>query len=84
MILELIIMMLAIPSGYLIAWLARDELVAGRKWFYILIFLSVVVWVVFYFKGKEYASWTSGFIIIVSFISLMKSKDKKWIGKKLK
>ncbi len=79
MIEKLIILALAIPSGYLIAWLARDELLAGRKWFLGIIILSVFVGTWSYFIGQGYIGWTAGFMIIVSFISLIKSYDKKWI-----
>ena len=82
MIEELIILALAIPSGYLIARLARDELVDGRKWFQILIILGIAVGTLAYFIGYGYIGWTAGFMIIVSFISLIKSYDKKWIRKK--
>lgn len=84
MVLEIIGLVLAIPVGYLIAWLAKDELIAGRKWFVALIVLSIVVGIFFYFSGLRHISWTSGFVFIVSFISLMKSGDKKWTKKKLK
>ncbi len=78
MISEIIILLLAIPSGYLIAWLARDELIVGRKWFRVLIILSIIVGIWFYLVDVIYVSWTAGFIFIVSLISLMKSNDEKW------
>ena len=78
---EIIILLLAIPTGYLIAWLANDELVAGRKWFISLIILSIILGLIFYFKNIIYAALTNVFIIVVAFISLMKSYDKKWIRK---
>lgn len=84
MIAELIILILAIPSGYLIAWLARDELIQGRKWFHALIILSVIVGIIFYLLKISYIAWASVFIIIICLISLIKRKDKKWTKKKLK
>ena len=83
MILEIITLLLAIPAGYLIAWLANDELVMGRKWFIALIVLSIVTGIVFYFLDKVYVTLTNSFIIIVTFISLIKSYDKKWIIRKI-
>ena len=83
MLIEIIILLLAIPSGYLIAWLARDELEDGKKWFRILIIVSIISGIWFYLIGLFYISLTSGFIFIVSLISLIKSKDKKWIKSKI-
>ncbi len=81
MISEILILAIAIPVGYLIAWLAKDEIVSWRKWFKVLIISSVIVGIIFYFYEKPYISWTAGFILIVSSISLMQSQDKKWIRK---
>jgi len=78
MILEIIVLLLAFPAGYLIAWLAKDELIEGRKWFYLLIVLSLVVGIVAYFRGWREIAWTARFAIIISLVSLVKSKDKKW------
>ena len=81
MMAEIIILLLAIPTGYLIAWLASDELVAGRKWFKALIIFSFLSGFIFYFMDEIYITLTNVFIIVVAFISLMKSYDKKWIRK---
>lgn len=83
MLIEIIILLLAIPSGYLIAWLARDELKDGRKWFRILIIASMISGIWFYLIKLFYISLTLGFIFIVSLISLIKSKDEKWIKSKI-
>lgn len=82
MIWKLIILALAIPAGYLIAWLARDELMTGRKWFKILIFISAFLFGFFLLGEQIYAAWTALFILIVSFISLIKSWDKRWTKRK--
>lgn len=81
MSLTIIILALAIPAGYLIAWLARDELVDGRKWFKILILISAFLFGFFLLGEQRYVAWTGLFILVVSFISLIKSFDKKWTGK---
>ena len=83
MILEIIILLLAIPFGFLIAWYARDELVAGEKWFRSLFVVSIIGVIGFWIYGFYVVSWTMGFIGIVSLVSLMKGKDKKWIRSKL-
>lgn len=84
MIIEIILLVLAIPVGYLIAWITRDELVDGRRWFKILIIASIALALVFWFYGFGYISLSCLFITIVSFISLIKSRDRKWIRKKFK
>ena len=78
MFLEIIILLFAIPTGFLIAWLARDELVSGKKWFKILIIVSILLGIWFWLAGKSYIVWIAGFIAIVSLISLIKSEDKGW------
>lgn len=83
MILEIIILLLAIPTGFLIAWLTRDELISGKKWFRVLIILSILVGIWFWLIGKTYVSWAAGFILIVSLIALIKSEDKKWVKKRV-
>lgn len=75
---ELILFLLSIPVGFLIAWMARDELVKGRRWFRILIIASVVGVSWFWLLGMREISWTFGFILVISMIALVKSQDKKW------
>lgn len=78
MLAEFLILIMAIPSGYLIAWLARDELISGRIWFKSLIVISLIVGIVFYFYDRIYISWNSAFVLIVSLIGLMRSYDETW------
>lgn len=75
---EIILVLLAIPVGFLVAWLARDELVQGRKWFLALTLVFLIVAVVFFGLGMNTESFTSVFIAIVSKISYWKSFDKNW------
>ena len=49
MILEVLILILAIPTGFLIAWMAKDELIDGQKWFRALIILGLLGGMLFYF-----------------------------------
>lgn len=78
MILELIVLLMAIPAGFLVSWFSRDELVKGRKWFRILIIVSAIGIVWFWLIDSRYTSLTFGFIFLLSIVSLMKSHDKKW------
>ena len=73
MIWEIIILLLGIPIGYLIAWLAKDELEVGRKWFRVLVIFSFLVGIWFYLIGWKVESFSMGFILIVSLVSLVRS-----------
>ena len=74
---EIIILLLAIPAGFLIAYLCKDELADGRKWFRILIVSGIVLGAGFWIYGFYSEAWTSWFIMIVSFVSYVKSFDGK-------
>jgi len=74
MLIEIILILLAFPVGYLIAWLAAEELVAGRKWFKAIIGLFSALGLIFLIKDTYYLALTFLFIIIVASISLIKSK----------
>ena len=78
-LLYLLILLCAFPTGYLLAWLARDEIVAGRKYFIVLAVLSIVsiVPVYFFLQIKLPVIMTLFFIAIISLIALWKSCDKK-------
>lgn len=77
MILEILILVLAVPIGILIAKLAEDELAAGKKYFRILIIVSLLGGIWFLFTRQEVLAWTAWFIFIVSFISYSKGTGKK-------
>jgi hypothetical protein len=83
MIIEIILLVLAIPTGFLIAWMARDELVDGKNWFKMLVVASIVLAGLFWIFGFAHISLTCVFIAIVSFVSIVKSSDKKWTKKRL-
>jgi len=75
---EILVLILAFPAGYLLAYLCRDELVTGRKWFRLLALISGWVGVFFLFFNFTIA-FSLFFIAIVSLISYEKSKDRKWV-----
>ena len=83
MILEVIILILAFPVGYLIAYWTRDELIQGRKWFKMIIIASILGGFWFFIIGEDYISLTLIFILISTFISYLKSHDKKWTKKRI-
>ncbi len=76
----LIVLLLSIPSGFLVAWLARDELIEGKKYFELLFTVSFAL--IFFFLEYEYIVVSLGFITISAWISLLKSYDNKWAVKR--
>ncbi|MBM3232005.1 hypothetical protein FJZ21_01345 [Candidatus Pacearchaeota archaeon] len=77
MIFYLLILVLAIPTGFVIAKLAHDELIDGFIYIKLLTEISFVFMMVFSFYD-EVITVSLGFIIIVSYISLLKRYDKRW------
>ncbi|MEI6850050.1 MAG: hypothetical protein WCK29_03350, partial [archaeon] len=71
------------PIGYLIAWMCNDELVSGRKWFRIIIFVSLLVGIVSLFFGQWVLLCSMIFIFIVTSISLRQSFNKKWVKRRI-
>ncbi len=76
MILDFVLLVMAIPVGFLIAWLARDEIIPGRKYLLALIVLCFSSMIIF--LRNEFFVLTLGFMSIVGWISYLKSFDKKW------
>ena len=73
MMLQIVLLVLAIPVGFLIAWMARDELKQGRKWFRVLV-IGCLLGVIWFWLTKNYViSWTLGFIGIVALVSLIRN-----------
>lgn len=75
------VLLLAFPAGYLLAWLARDELVAGRKWFVALAVVSVLAVIpVGFFSGFRLPIiLTCFFIAIISLVAVWKGYDKRFV-----
>ncbi|MDO8563935.1 MAG: hypothetical protein Q7R87_02915 [Nanoarchaeota archaeon] len=81
MIIGLIVLALAIPVGMLVAYMARDELIDGRKWFNVLFIVGVLAGVWFFLTGKNAEGYSSLFVAIIVIVSYIKSFDKKWTRK---
>lgn len=75
----ILFLVVAIVAGYLIAYLSRDELVQGRKWFQRLAITFFVVGIGFSIFGFDVEAMVCSFIVIVSWISYIKSKDNKFV-----
>ena len=78
------VLLLAFPSGYLLAWLARDELVAGRKYFFALAIVSILstIPITVFVSFKLPIILTLFFIAIISLIAVWKSHDRAFLGRK--
>lgn len=67
-----LILLTAIPAGLLVAWLTKEELRDGRKWFKLIIALSLAGSVVFLVLKNEAVTLTLVYIAIATSMSLKK------------
>ena len=77
MIFYLLILILAIPTGIVIAKLAHDELIQGFIYIKLLCEISFLLAMIFAFYDLV-ITISLGFICIVSYVSLLKRYDKRW------
>ena len=84
MILEILILVLAVPTGFMIARLASDELVAGRKYFMILVVFSAIGVIWTWFAGQNPVALSLGFLLIITLVGLIKGRDKSWTKRRFK
>lgn len=78
MILAWILLALSVPVGLWIAWLARDELIDGRKWFLTISILCLIIGVYFSIRLDKVVLFSLASIFIVSMISYLLSYKKGW------
>jgi len=71
-LLNILVLILGIPIGLLVRFLAKEELKQGKKYFRILIISSILLGILFYLYGIYYMTLTMAFILIVSLISFLK------------
>lgn len=77
-LLVFLILASAFPVGYLLAYLCKEELAAGRKYFKILAWLAVVLAIIFLLFYRDFSIiLTLAYISIVALISVHKSYNKK-------
>ena len=74
MFLQILLLLIAIPIGFLIKYLTPEELKSGQKYFKAIIIVSIIAGVFFFIEEETYITWTSAFIVIVALISLKKKK----------
>jgi len=71
---SLIVLLTAIPIGLFLAWLCKDELVIGRKWFKVIIgSFSVLLLGSLIFYRNLSVLLSLGYMLIVTYVSLHKS-----------
>jgi len=81
-LLYVLILLAAFPAGYVLAWMARDEIKPGRKWFIALSIICLIASIVLAFLPftfKFVSILTLFFIIIICLMAVYKSYDKKWV-----
>lgn len=85
MIKELIVILIlitSVPVGHFLAWLTKEELKDGRRWFNLIIIISLIHAVITGILNINYKLsiiLALIYIIIVSFISWKLSFNKKFI-----
>lgn len=82
-IVSLVLVALAIPVAYLIAWMASDELIVGRRWFSTLVWVFALVAVISTFYGNYVFMFSSVFVVILAFVSQIKSHDRRWTSRRI-
>jgi hypothetical protein len=78
-IFTIVILALSIPIGFWIAWLSRDELSAGRKWFVATLVGGAVLALIAGALRQAAAAYTGVFIAVLAGIAYRKSHDRKWL-----
>ncbi len=67
------ILLTAVPAGFLLAYMTKDELKQGKKWFGAITCLSIIGSIVFLFLKNETVALTFVYMAIVASISLRKA-----------
>jgi hypothetical protein len=76
MVLLILLLLLTIPAAILVAWLARDELIDGRRWLFILTIISAVSMIVFFVRSETLYALYSIIVLIFSGVSWLLSYRK--------
>lgn len=78
-ILNALMLLTAVPVGYILAWLCKDE-IKYREWFYLIFYGFIVAGVIYssiYFNVSIVLAFV--YMTIVTVISLRKGRDKKFV-----
>jgi len=71
-----VVLLTSIPIGLFLAWLCSDELFDGRRWFKLILYSLVIVFVVILLVYRNIPIMLSlVYMIIITLISLYKGKQ---------
>jgi hypothetical protein len=80
LLLYVLMMVTAWPVGWALAWLTREELVSGKKWFKMIIYALVIVLAIVLLVWRDVPmSLALIYMILVTAVSLYKGNDKKFV-----
>ena len=79
LLINILILLLAIPVGYLIAYLCKDELVSYKKYFRILMIVGIIGAIGFKLYGLLVESLTMLFLLVIALMSFLLSGNKKFL-----
>lgn len=74
----LILGVMVILVSLYVAWLARDELRMGRRWFFALVTLSVIATLFFIYLNNRPEAYASSFVGLGAFVALLLSYRTSW------
>lgn len=69
MIVEIILLLSAVPMGLLLARLTREELKDGRKYFKVVFYVSFIIGMMLMFYNLKIESFSLIYLGIIAFIS---------------
>lgn len=69
-IISIIILFLAIPIGNYLALITKEELKIGKKWFNLIVLISLVLSVIFLFSRNDWLFFSFAFIALLTSRSL--------------
>ena len=79
LVLNILVMLTFIPIGYFLAWLCKDEIIY-RKWMFVIFYSLVFVFLVFFLlRSNLNILLTLIYMILVTSVSIFKSRDKKFL-----
>lgn len=77
---NILVLITAIPVGWFLAYLTRDELVSGKKWFKLILYILILILVIVILIWRDTSiSFALGYMIIVTLVSLYLGKNKKFV-----
>ena len=66
-----LIFLTSIPVGYFLAWLTKEELEPGRKWFKLFIYILVIIIAVALLFYRDLPIMLSlGYMVVITLVSL--------------